>query len=279
MTDVIDALTKGGYLVTSYPTQGKDDARRIAIEQGEQYDRIVCCGGDGTLSETISGLLDLSAPPPLGYIPTGTTNDFSRNLNLPKSLEETARAVASGSVHMCDVGTFNGKSFIYVAAFGAFTSVSYDTPQAVKNIFGHLAYVLSCISQLGSIKHYALDIDYDEGHLDGEFIYGMVSNTISVGGYTKFPIGPVDLCDGRMEVFLVRPPRSLSGLNSIIQSLLRQQLPPNDIVISLQTTHLQITGTAPLPWTLDGEYGGDHESTEIQILPQVIPLIWGDESS
>lgn len=273
---VIDALTKGGYLVTAYPTQGKADARQITLELGEQYDRIVCCGGDGTLSETISGLLELEQPPALGYLPAGTTNDFSRNLHLPKSLEEAAQTAATGSVRPCDVGMFNGRSFIYVAAFGAFTSVSYDTPQEIKNAFGHLAYVLGGISQLGAIKSYPLSIEHDGGHLEGEFIYGMASNTVSVGGFKGLPIGQVCLDDGLLEVLLVRKPHSLPELNSIIQALLLQQLPANGMVISLHTAHLRLESQSPLPWTLDGEYGGDHEIAEIENRPQAIRLVWGE---
>ncbi|MCD7928146.1 MAG: YegS/Rv2252/BmrU family lipid kinase [Oscillospiraceae bacterium] len=276
LTGVVDALTKGGWLVTAYPTQSKGDARRATVTLGEEYERIVCCGGDGTLSETIAGLLELERPPALGYLPAGTTNDFARNLHLPKGLEEAARTVASHPARPCDVGMFNGTSFVYVAAFGAFTSVSYDTPQEAKNIFGHLAYVLGGISQLGAIKSYELTIRHDGGSLEGEFIYGMASNTVSVGGFKGLPIGQVCLDDGLLEVLLVRRPRTLPELNSIIQALLHQQLPANGMVVSLHTARLRLESTVPLPWTLDGEYGGDHEVAEIENLPQAIRLIQGE---
>ncbi|MCD8377031.1 MAG: YegS/Rv2252/BmrU family lipid kinase [Oscillospiraceae bacterium] len=276
LTGVVDALTKGGWLVTAYPTQDKGDARRAAVALGKNYDRIVCCGGDGTLSETVAGLLELEAPPALGYLPAGTTNDFARNLHLPKGLEEAAQTVASGPALPCDVGIFNGRNFVYVAAFGAFTSVSYDTPQEVKSAFGHLAYVLAGISQLGAIKSYDLTIRYDGGSLEGEFIYGMASNTVSVGGFKGLPIGQVCLDDGLLEVLLVRRPRTLPELNSIIQSLLHQHLPANGMVVGLHTARLRLESRAPLPWTLDGEYGGDHETAEIENLPRAIRLVRGE---
>ncbi len=272
---VLDAFTKAGYLVTAYPTQSKGDAARAAAELGGQFDRVVCCGGDGTLSETISGLLALDPIPVLGYLPAGTTNDFSRNLNLPKGLEAAAHAVVTGPVRKCDVGLFNQKTFIYVAAFGAFTDVSYDTPQEFKNAFGHLAYLLEGVTRLGSIQSYQLEITHDGGTLEGEFIYGMVSNTVSVGGFKGLPASEVKLDDGLFEVVLVRRPKSLPELQSIITALLQQKAADGGAVTSFHTAQLQVTCTEPLPWTLDGEFGGDPLTAEIKNDCQVIELVWG----
>lgn len=276
LTGVLDAFTKEGYLVTAYPTQSKTDATRIAAELGGEYDRVVCCGGDGTLSETISGLLTLPTHPPLGYLPAGTTNDFSRNLSLPKSLEEAARVAARGTRRKCDVGSFNQKNFIYVAAFGAFTEVSYNTPQEFKNAFGHLAYLLQGVSRLGSIKGYHVTVSYDDTTLDGDFIYGMISNTVSVGGFKGLPAGDVSLDDGLFEVLLVRLPKTLAELQSIISTLLQQQkTTETGLVISFSASKVQVTCQEPLPWTLDGEFGGDPLVAEIENKPQAIDLIWG----
>lgn len=273
---VLDAFTKAGYLVTAYPTQSKSDATRVAAELGSQFDRVVCCGGDGTLSETIAGLLTLDPAPALGYLPAGTTNDFSRNLHLPKTLEDAARTAVTGPVHKCDVGLFNHKTFIYVAAFGAFTDVSYDTPQEFKNAFGHLAYLLQGVTRLGSIKSYSLEITHDEGDLEGEFIYGMVSNTVSVGGFKGLPPSQVSLDDGLFEVLLVRRPKSLPELQSIITALLQQKTVEGGAVIALHTSRLHVTSQEPLPWTLDGEYGGDPLVAEIENDCQAIQLVWGE---
>lgn len=273
---VLDAFTRAGYLVTAYPTQGKADATRVAAELGEQFDRVVCCGGDGTLSETIFGLLSLEAPPSLGYLPAGTTNDFSRNLHLPKTLEDAARVAVTGPVRRCDVGRFNEKTFIYVAAFGAFTDVSYDTPQEFKNAFGHLAYLLEGVTRLTSIKSYNVSITYEGGTVEGDFIYGMVSNTVSVGGFRGLPTGEVSLDDGLFEVLLVRRPKTLTELHSIATALLQQKTMENGAVISFPASKLQITSPEPLPWTLDGEFGGDPLTAEIENQYQAIELVWGE---
>lgn len=275
LTGILDAFTKAGYLTTAYPTQGKADATRMAAEMGGQFDRVVCCGGDGTLSETIAGLLTLDEAPALGYLPAGTTNDFSRNLALPKSLEDAAQTAVTGPVHKCDVGAFNHKTFIYVAAFGVFTDVSYDTPQEFKNTFGHLAYLLNGVTRLGSIKSYPLEITHDNGTLEGDFIYGMVSNTVSVGGFKGLPSNMVSLDDGLFEVLLVRKPKSLSELQSIVAALLQQKTTEDGAVIALHSSHLRVAAQEPLPWTLDGEYGGDPVVAEIENECQAISLVWG----
>lgn len=274
---VLDVFTKAGYLTTAYPTQSKADAMRAAAELGGQFDRVVCCGGDGTLSETISGLLTLDPRPTLGYLPSGTTNDFARNLNLPKTMEAAAHATVTGPVRKCDVGLFNGKTFIYVAAFGAFTDVSYDTPQEFKNMFGHLAYLLEGITRLGSIQSYHLEITYDQGALEGDFFYGMVSNTVSVGGFKGLPACEVKLDDGLFEVVLIKRPTTLPELQSIIKVLLQQKAVDGGAIVSFHTARMRIVCQEPLPWTLDGEYGGDPQTAEIENFRQAIELVWGKQ--
>lgn len=273
---VLDAFTKAGYLTTAYPTQSKGDATRAAAELGGEYDRVVCCGGDGTLSETISGLLSLDPAPVLGYLPAGTTNDFSRNLKLPRGLEAAARTAVTGPVRKCDVGRFNGKTFIYVAAFGAFTDVSYDTPQEFKNAFGHLAYLLQGVTRLGSIRSYRLEIAHDQGTLEDEFIYGMISNTVSVGGFKSLPASEVQLDDGLFEVVLVKRPKTLPELQSIITALLQQKATDGGAVISFHTSRLRVACQEALPWTLDGEFGGDPQIADIENNYQAIELVWGE---
>lgn len=276
LTGVLDAFTKAGYLVTAYPTQSKADATRAAAELSGEFDRVVCCGGDGTLSETISGLLTLEERPALGYLPAGTTNDFSRNLKLPKTLKEAAAIAAAGAVRKCDVGRFNQKSFIYVAAFGAFTDVSYGTPQEFKNTFGHLAYLLEGVTRLGSIKSYHLEITHDQGSLEGDFIYGMVSNTVSVGGFKGLAGDDVSLDDGLFEVLLVKRPQSLPELQSIVKILLQQKAMDGGAVIALHTSRLRVVCPEALPWTLDGEYGGNPMTAEIENDCRAIDLVWGE---
>lgn len=275
LSAVLDAFTKAGYLVTAYPTQSKADAARAAAEWGGQFDRVVCCGGDGTLSETISGLLSAQPMPVLGYLPAGTTNDFARNLHLPRGLANAAKAIMDGPVRRCDVGRFNDRTFIYVAAFGAFTDVAYDTPQGFKNMFGHLAYLLEGVTRLGSIKSYHLRLTHDGGEMEGDFFYGMVSNTVSVGGFKGLPADQVKLDDGLFEVVLVKQPKSLPELQSIVKSLLQQKAVDGGAVAAFHTSRLRVECQEDLPWTLDGEYGGSPRLAEIENRKQAIELVWG----
>lgn len=276
LSNIVDTFTKAGYLVTIWPTQGKEDATHVAAQQGWWYDRVVCCGGDGTLSETVSGLLALDTPPVLGYIPAGTTNDFSKNLGLPRGVEKAAVTAVEGEARPCDMGRFNGRYFVYVAAFGIFTDVSYGTPQQFKNTFGHLAYVLEGATKLGDLgRAYHLQVEHDEGSLEGDFIYGMVTNTLSVGGFKVFPPKQVSLDDGLFEVVLVRQPRNVADLQDALFSLVRQDANSSRLVEAFHTRKLKVTAAEPLPWTLDGEFGGDPETAVIENLHDAITLVWG----
>ena len=276
LSAVADIFTKAGYLVTVWPTQGKEDATHVAARQGWWYDRVVCCGGDGTLSETVSGLLALDTPPVLGYIPAGTTNDFSKNLGLPRGVEKAAVTAVEGEARPCDMGRFNGRYFVYVAAFGIFTDVSYGTPQQFKNAFGHLAYVLEGATKLGDLgRAYHLQVEHDEGSLEGDFIYGMVTNTLSVGGFKVFPPKQVSLDDGLFEVVLVRQPRNVADLQDALFSLVRQDANSSRLVEAFHTRKLKVTAAEPLPWTLDGEFGGDPETAVLETLHNAITLVWG----
>lgn len=276
LANVLDTFTKAGFLVTVWPTQGKADATHVAARQGWWYDRIVCCGGDGTLSETVSGLLTLDAPPVLGYIPAGTTNDFSKNLGLPRGLEKAAQTAVEGIPRPCDMGRFNERHFLYVAAFGVFTDVSYGTPQEFKNAFGHLAYVLEAATKLGDLgRGYQISVEHDAGTLEGEFIYGMVTNTNSVGGFKIFPRNQVSLDDGVFEVVLVRRPKTPGDLQDALFSVALQSAKESRQVVAFHTRKLKVTALEPLPWTLDGEYGGAPEVVNIENLNKAITLVWG----
>lgn len=273
---ILDAFSKAGYLTSAWPTQGPGDATRVAAAIGRRYDRVVCCGGDGTLNEVVTSLMGLEAPPLVGYIPAGTTNDFSRNLDLPKGMDKAAEAAVAGVARPCDIGVFNDRFFVYVAAFGAFTDVSYDTPQPFKNTFGHLAYLLEGATKLGSLlKGYHLTIEHDGGAVEGDFIYGMVSNTISVGGFQLFPPERVALDDGLFEVVLVRLPRNPAEFQSALRSLTRQNTVESDMIVALHTSRLRVVTQEELTWTLDGEYGGAPETVEIQNRQKALTLIWG----
>ena len=275
LADLQDAFARAGWLIIAHPTQGPGDAAAAAAELGGSVDRVVCCGGDGTLHEVISGLMALKHRPEIGYIPAGTTNDFSRNLRLPRGMDARAETAAAGCPRPVDVGRFNDQYFIYVAAFGAFTDVSYDTPQSFKNLFGHLAYVLEGAARLPNLHSYHLTVESDAGREEGDFIYGMVSNTVSVGGVQSRGHN-VSLDDGLFEVVLIRFPQNPAQFQSILTYLMQGGTgDAGGMVTQLRTANLRVTSQAPLPWTLDGEYGGDPTDTRIQVVKQAVSIVYG----
>lgn len=259
--EVIEVFRAENYLPAVYATTGPRDAVQAARKLASGYGLVVCAGGDGTLSEVISGLLECGYTGELGYLPAGSTNDFSRSLALPTEELAAARTAAVGRAVECDIGRFNERSFVYVAAFGLFTRVSYETPQEFKNIFGHMAYVLAGIRSLAEIDTYHMKIQWDEGELEGEFIYGAVSNSISVGGFRGILSDQVVLDDGLFEVMLVKKPCTLPELNSVVTALLKNQ--PDEYVMAFQTRRISIQSVDEVPWTLDGENGGRHSVAEI----------------
>ncbi len=277
LSRIVDTLTKEGCLVTVYPTQRSGDAARVARELGAGYDRVVCCGGDGTLHEVVTGLMELSpgARPPVGYLPAGTTNDYARNLKLPRSLEDRAVLAASGEPRAVDVGRLGEQYFIYVAAFGAFINVAYDTPQQLKNTLGHLAYVLRGVSELGTLKGYPIRVEHDGGVLEGEYMLGMVSNTVSVGGIIGLPKEEVSLDDGILEALLIPLPKSVNQLNAIILALARQEYDEDSGVAVLHSSRYQITCAQQIPYTLDGEFGGEHSQAELAAGERPIQIVYG----
>lgn len=273
--EICAALQAQDYLVTIYATRAPGDATRVARELAGQYDRIVCAGGDGTLSEVISGLIEAGSGCPLGYIPAGTTNDFSKNLFIPARMEEAAQLAAAGEARAVDVGRLNERQFIYVAAFGFFTAVSYETPQEIKNLFGHGAYVIEGIRSLSDITAYEMRITHDGGTVEGRFLYGMVSNSVSVGGFRSDLGGePVVLDDGRFEVTLVKQPESLAELHSILEAFAGKRA--HGSVLSFQASHISFACVDEVPWTLDGEFGGSHCYADIAPLCRAVNIVAGE---
>lgn len=274
LADIVNAFSTNGYLTTVYPTQAPGDATGLVRAIGKRYGRIVCCGGDGTLHEVVAALMEMDTPPVLGYIPAGTTNDFSRNLDLPRDMAQAAEIAAAGPTMRCDMGRFNGRSFVYVAAFGAFTDVSYDTPQQFKNLFGHLAYVLEGIGRLGSIRSWNMRVEYDGGELEGEFIFGMVSNTRSVGGFKGWPAQEVKLDDGQFEVILVRAPKNPLELQAILHSVITQSPGGDGHLVGFHTRSLKLRCGEEVAWTLDGEYGGSHQEVQVENVQKALELCY-----
>ena len=276
LAPILDELT-ADWDVTVHPTRGPGDAAETARRRAGEFGRIVCSGGDGTLHEVVSGLMELPRPerPVVGYVPAGTTNDFAKNLSLPRGMEAMARAAAAGCPRPVDIGRFNDRFFIYVAAFGAFTDVAYNTPQPFKNLFGHLAYVLEGATRLSSIQAYPMTVEHDAGMEVGSYCYGMVSNTVSVGGFKGMPTEPVRLDDGIFEVVLVRQPQNPLQLQAIIKALLTMSPDEQGLVTSYRTSRLRITCRQELPWTLDGEYGGAPKTAEIENCSRAVSIVYG----
>ena len=272
----VGAFCDAGYAPTVYFTHGPGAAVEMTQRLAPGFERMVCLGGDGTLSDTIAGLMRLPPEkrPHLGYIPMGTANDVASTLGLP--MRQPGRAVEKileGDGMPYDVGEMAGVGyFTYIAAFGAFTEVSYKTDQELKKALGHLAYVIEGINSLGSIKDYHAVVEHDGGVVEGDFIYGAVSNSLSVGGMVKMKPELVDLSDGRFEVLLVHKPVNPGDFNSIVGGILNQDYDNSPCLTVVQSEKVRIAFDQPVPWTRDGEDGGAHQTLELTCHPRAIQI-------
>ena len=276
---MIDIFVKAGYEVVAYPTQAYRDAyKKIKKYDSSEYDLIVCSGGDGTLDEVVTGMMkrDRDKREPIGYIPTGTTNDFASSLHIPRGLLEAADNAVNGEVFACDAGRFNDDIFVYIAAFGLFTDVSYQTKQSMKNVLGHLAYVLEGATRIFDIPSYKLKVTHDGETIEDEFIYGMVTNSRSVGGFRNMIGKNVVFDDGEFEVTLIRTPKNPLALQEIIGALLSSQINTKHIY-SFKTGEIHFESVEEIPWTLDGEFGGEHDSVCIKNAKQALKIVVPEE--
>lgn len=262
--EALRTFDAGGYRTTVYFTSARGDATDIARDHAAEYDIAVCVGGDGTLSEVIAGLMQLDSPPSLGYIPMGTANDVATTLGLPKNdTVGAARRIIAGEEHPFDVGGFGPENyFAYIAAFGAFTQVSYATPQNQKKALGHLAYVLQGASQLPKIESYLTRVEYDDGVIEGRLVYGSMSNSTSVAGIVHLRDEMVSLGDGVSELVLVKDPGSIEEFGKIVTSVLTQRYDSDKLLI-LHTKHARFSFEKPVSWTRDGEPGGEHQEIDL----------------
>lgn len=273
--EALMVLNNGGYTPTVFFTAGPGDGTRLASEIAGNFDTVVCIGGDGTLSEVMAGLMQLDAPPPLGYIPMGTANDVATTLSLPKNdTVAAAERIIAGEAHPYDVGGFgDDRYFAYIAAFGAFTKASYATPQAQKKALGHLAYLLTAMSELPSLEAYNARVEYDGGVIEGKFLYGSMSNSTSVAGVVKLREEMVCLGDGMSELVLVRDPGSVAGFTEIVDSVLSQRFDSENLLI-LHTRKAKFSFEKPVAWTRDGESGGEFTEIELRNCECPIRLIF-----
>lgn len=270
----IDCFVRAGWEVTVYTTQTAKDARRAAGARAADFDRVVCAGGDGTLGEVVSGVMDAGTRVPLGYIPAGTTNDFASSLGLPRVPVEAAKIAAGEHLTALDIGRFGEQYFTYVAAFGLFTDVSYTTPQSSKNLLGRMAYLLEGIKSLSQIREYRLRVTAPEVETEGAFIFGMVSNSTSVGGFKGLPVvAGAQMDDGLFEVVLVRRATSLLDLQTTVNNFLSGDDFDPGLVVHFKAPWVRIAGEEETAWTLDGEFGGSVAEAEIWNLHHAVSML------
>lgn len=272
LVTILDTFVKGGYDVTVRPTQQRLDAYQTVKDRANEFDIVSCSGGDGTLNETVKGVLASGVNVPIGYIPAGTTNDFATSLGIPKDMPEAAEGIISGTPFPCDIGSFNGLNFNYIAAFGLFTEVSYQTSQQRKNLFGHMAYVIEGAKSLASVTSYHMTIEYDGNVIEDDFIFGMVSNSMSVGGFTGMnPLG-TELDDGLFEAAFIKMPKSTVQLQETLRDLTKFEL-SSDYFYLFRASEIKITANELIPWTLDGEFGGNIKEADIKCLNKAVEFI------
>ena len=277
LADIIDIFNRAGYMVTTHITEHSGDGETAVVRYAPEMDLVVCCGGDGTFNETISGVLKSGKDIPIGYIPAGSTNDFAASLRLSSDILQAARDIVDGETIHLDVGCFGGRYFSYVASFGAFTKTSYATPQNMKNALGHTAYILSGIQELSQVKKHHVRFELSDGTVvEDDFIFGAISNSTSVGGILTLAEDKVDLCDGRFELLLVRAPKDLAELAECVQALKRQTYECSMLTF-INTDRVKISAPEDMDWTLDGEWEQGHSYIEAECLHRAVKVC-GKES-
>ncbi len=275
LNEVVLELVEDDCDLVVSPTKKPGDAKESVqtyLEEG-MCRKIITSGGDGTLHEIINGVMSIEKERrvPIVYIPSGSTNDFGYSLNLPKDVVEAAKLAKSGMSFVCDIARFNSKYFVYTAAFGLFTDLSYATSQGLKNIFGHAAYVISGAGSLTRMKKYHVTVAYDGMEITDDFIYGMVVSSESIGGFKGFTGPDVKLNDGQYELLMIRVTKAIE-LPELVTDILRKNL-ENPNIVYARVSHVTFSSEEPIPWTLDGEYGGDMKDVEIEIYNRAVTFM------
>ena len=273
LLDIVDIFVKAEFDLTLYISQSAGDARAKAKEVEGRYELVICSGGDGTLDEVISGMMECEKRSAIGYIPCGSTNDFAHSLKIPTSMTKAAEHIAAWKEFPCDIGRFNDDYFVYIAAFGLFTDVSYETSQDVKNVMGHLAYILEGMKKLTEIKSYPTKVESEEMTVEGNFLFGMVTNSTSVGGFRNITGKHVHLDDGVFEVTLIKTPQNILELNEIIQAVIAGKSENNKYFYQFRSKAVKFISGDPVAWTLDGEFGGYHEVVDVKNDKQALSLL------
>ncbi len=272
LAEILTLFNRAGFTVITHMTAGPGDGAVIVERMAPQVDLVVCCGGDGTFNETVNGILRSHAQVPIGYIPSGSTNDFAASLRLPTDPLKAAQAIVEGQPQQYDIGLFADRYFSYVASFGVFTKSSYATPQNIKNALGHTAYLLSGIQELSQLRNTHMRLELDGEVIEDSFLFGAISNSTSVGGILTLDPKQVDMQDGKFELLLVRAPRNLAELSECIQALQSQKYNCSAITFR-SASHLTVSSTEDVAWTLDGERADVTGPVEIHNIHHAISLV------
>lgn len=271
--EIIMIFSNAGYEVVTYPTTGPDDAERKVREDGAAYDLIVCAGGDGTLENTVCGYMNMGEKKvPIGYIPVGTTNDFARSMHISRKPIEAANQLVTGEENLIDVGSFEGKNFIYIAAFGIFTDISYSTRQSLKKVMGHSAYIIEAVKNVMNYRSYEIEAELDNNLITGNYIYGMVTNSFSVAGFKIRGSKHVVLDDGKFDCLFIRTPKNPAELQQIITALLSNDIDKNEMFFECKAKRVVIRCEEEIPWTLDGEFGGNYKEAVIENIEKAVSI-------
>ena len=273
LPEIISLFNRADYEVITYLTGCQGDATRMAALRGGDVDIVVCCGGDGTFNETITGLLENDIQVPVGYIPSGSTNDLANSLKLSSNPLKAAQDILEGTPAVYDVGKFGSRYFSYVASFGAFTQTSYTTPQSIKNLLGHTAYVLSGISELSQIRKEHVRMEIDGEIVEDDFLFGAISNSTSVGGVLTLAPKVVNMSDGLLEILLVRAPHNLTEITECLQAFQAQDYNNCAMVTFRSARRVRILANPSMLWTLDGEREEGHWEVVAENLHHAIRLI------
>ena len=273
LPEILAVFNRADYDVRVYVTAGQGDGAAAVAKMAPGMDLVVCCGGDGTFNETLSGVLRADLQIPIGYIPAGSTNDFASSLKLSADCLEAAQNIVDGTAKPYDVGSFGDRYFSYVASFGAFTKASYSTPQNAKNLLGHLAYVLEGMQELPQLRKHPVKLTLDSGEvLEDDYIFGAICNSTSVGGIMTLDPGVVDLQDGKFEVLLIRAPKTLQEISECLLAVQKQQY--NSAMMTFcSASHITVEADPEMPWSLDGEKEDGHSLVQIRNLQKRIAII------
>ena len=272
LSDVLEQFCRADYIPTVFVTTGRGHARTLTATYGGEVDLVVCLGGDGTFNEVAAGLLDGGHTTPMGYIPCGSTNDFASSIGLKKTIPAATAAILNGTPHTYDVGAFGERYFSYVASFGIFSRASYATPQNVKNALGHLAYVLEGVKELSNIRPWPVRFEVDGDVIEGDYVFGAVSNSTSVGGVLTLDPETVDMNDGLLELLLVKMPRNPVELSECVRALAEQRY-DTDAITFRSGSDFKVTAEPTMEWSLDGEWGSGAADIRIRNLRDAIRLI------